>query len=1035
MATLICKTKRMTTPHGKPRVYFCCHPQDHSTYFEQISEEILQQQNCAIWYLSAPEASRDKDFWEDLSQMQLFVLPVTRKLLTTDNPALKEDFSFAVRHHIPVLPLMQEEGLETLFNEKCGNLQFLNKYAQDATAIRYDEKLAGFLDSVLVSDELIKQIRNAFDGYIFLSYRKKDRRHAQELMRLIHKNDFCQNIAIWYDEFLTPGEDFNYSIRKAMVESDLFVMAVTPNLVCEANYVQEQEYPMAKAQEMYILPAEMVPTAHNLLYQRYAGFPGCVDAHNPYALTHALRTALNSIKLRKHDRSVQNDYYIGLAYLNGIDVEVDHERALKLITSAAEAGLTAAADKLVTMYGKGQGAPWNTDKMLYWQQRLIEYRRRDIQEKLTEENGVALLDDLRAMADVEEARQNYQAMASYLQEIIRLASILRSDDCCHAIIQHLAAANTCMGTLLQQMDQERRALEYLNRSEELLVDRLHRAGIVLRPGCSEEQSILLPAGDVDLQLMILLADLCTTLCNKADILLSMGQENGQSSLIVQADSLHLQVYRYLQSDAMRMGWPDRLDQLSIICSRLGDMEKRKGNKGTAKNWYLKALALDEDRLSRAGKENDPDAIETHALGCMSLVLLDPDDPNPHYLKIALGAFRKLAAIAPQFPIYRERVEELEPFWENVQKYQEIKRREDPYRDVFPAGPNTARYVESNIMRNFLSSEKKAQQDALRRLEEQRRRKALTGRAQEFRQRLLGVLNTVIRKKQQAQLEAERTEELFRMGQQKFQTEADRSEGLALLQQAADRGHPGAMCSIGICHRDGTGLPKDATKALALFEKAAEMGHGEAMYCLGQYHEKQDALSEALELYKKADARGFAPAKRAIDHVNWLIDLRNTREAAKQHYISAQGIFANTIKYNKAPAVEHLRKVVELSSSNYHQAAYYLGICYEKGIGTAKDYNKAHRYYEIANKSHTTETLYCIGRCRHYGIGVRRSLRRATQIYKNCAKYGHPGAYRKLLLLNPFLWLKVRKDYKNNAPYWYSSFTKGASIPQLDGMVK
>ena len=43
--------------------------------------------------------------------------------------------------------------------------------------------------------------RHAFDAYIFLSYRKKDRRYANELMRLIHNNPECRDIAIWFDEF------------------------------------------------------------------------------------------------------------------------------------------------------------------------------------------------------------------------------------------------------------------------------------------------------------------------------------------------------------------------------------------------------------------------------------------------------------------------------------------------------------------------------------------------------------------------------------------------------------------------------------------------------------------------------------------------------------------------------------------------------------------------------------------------------------------------------------------------------------------
>ena len=137
MANLKCKT-RGGSPQGKPRVYFCCHPADLDQYFEAVSNEILAQQNCAIWY-AEERILRDESFFEDLKQMQLFVMPVTTNLLCTENEALKLEFRFAIENRIPVLPLMQERGLETLFNEKCGDLQLLDKSNADVSAISYDE--------------------------------------------------------------------------------------------------------------------------------------------------------------------------------------------------------------------------------------------------------------------------------------------------------------------------------------------------------------------------------------------------------------------------------------------------------------------------------------------------------------------------------------------------------------------------------------------------------------------------------------------------------------------------------------------------------------------------------------------------------------------------------------------------------------------------------------------------------------------------------------------------------------------------------
>lgn len=385
MSSLQYKTRGDSNPKGKPKVYFCCHPEDFDKYFEKISQELLAEQNCAIWYLEGPNAEHDEQFFSDLELMQLFVMPVTSKLLSTPNQALDAEFPFAVEKHIPILPLMQEKGLETLFNQKCGNLQFLDKYSGDVTALKYEEKLKTYLNTVLIGDELAEKIRSAFDAYVFLSYRKKDRRYAQELMRLVHKNDFCRDIAIWYDEFLTPGENFNDSIQDVLQKSDLFLLAVTPNLVNETNYIMTTEYPMARKSGKPILPAELVPTDKALLAEKYAQLPVCADAHNDQQLSGALLDALKQLALRENDSSPEHNFFIGLAYLGGIDVEVDHAHALFLITSAADAGLPEALEKLVDMYRTGTGVAKSDENAVFWQEKMISLRTEEYRNDPTEE--------------------------------------------------------------------------------------------------------------------------------------------------------------------------------------------------------------------------------------------------------------------------------------------------------------------------------------------------------------------------------------------------------------------------------------------------------------------------------------------------------------------------------------------------------------------------------------------------------------------------------------------------------------------------
>ena len=107
-----CKTRGGSSPQGKPCVFFCCHPEDSNCFFEEVLDSILKTQNCAVWYLEDPGQVPEREELEtDLGQMQLFVDPVTTKLLTKPNFAMDTAVPFALEKHIPVLPLMQEDGL------------------------------------------------------------------------------------------------------------------------------------------------------------------------------------------------------------------------------------------------------------------------------------------------------------------------------------------------------------------------------------------------------------------------------------------------------------------------------------------------------------------------------------------------------------------------------------------------------------------------------------------------------------------------------------------------------------------------------------------------------------------------------------------------------------------------------------------------------------------------------------------------------------------------------------------------------------
>ena len=367
MANLSVNSKNKISIEKKPRVYFTCHPDDFEAHFERICNDIFKTHDCAVYYtedMTEKFAADEKEV--DLGRNNMFVVPVTYRLISTPNRAMDEDIPYALARNIPVLPIIMEPGLDKFYSSpgKFGELQYINPFSSDRTEISYEEKLKKFLESVLLGDEMIKRIRDAFDAYIFLSYRKKDRKYANDLMRLIHGRSECYDIAVWFDEFLTPGESFKENIEKALSDCKLFTLLVTPRLFEKVtdengkeqdNYVISTELPIAlknKAEKgTDVFAVEMEKTDENSLFA--FNIDNCVNVESD-EFGSRLSDSLSGI-IKSDNDTPEHKYLIGLAYLDGIDVEVDRARGIALITEAAEAGCLEAMQKLYDIYINGIG--------------------------------------------------------------------------------------------------------------------------------------------------------------------------------------------------------------------------------------------------------------------------------------------------------------------------------------------------------------------------------------------------------------------------------------------------------------------------------------------------------------------------------------------------------------------------------------------------------------------------------------------------------------------------------------------------------
>ena len=85
MAKFKVVTRGDSDPHGKPRVYFTCHPDDFDKYFDKVCKDIfgVKEIDSAIYYTEdMSEPLDEKNVHIDLGRINLFLVPVTLKLLS-----------------------------------------------------------------------------------------------------------------------------------------------------------------------------------------------------------------------------------------------------------------------------------------------------------------------------------------------------------------------------------------------------------------------------------------------------------------------------------------------------------------------------------------------------------------------------------------------------------------------------------------------------------------------------------------------------------------------------------------------------------------------------------------------------------------------------------------------------------------------------------------------------------------------------------------------------------------------------------------
>jgi len=371
--------------------------------------------DCVVSYIENPDAAIDEnELQNEFSQIQLLVIWVTMEMLQSITPKeLPREYSIAREFHIPVLPILKDDGLFQLYNEKFGSTHCIAKLGNE-----YRIKLKAQMDILLASEEIIEHIREkAFTATLFMSYRKHELGEARRFMKAFHDLEGFESVSIWYDKFLTAGRDFDKDIIELIRNSGALVLVVTPDLATDGNYVQREEYPFARKIGKPVVPVEVIPTSQEQFSKLFPGTGHPIPLDDTITLQAVFRKTLSTSAFVEQLGS-ERAYLLGMAYLKEINVERDVDRAVRLLEVATENYTMSsidAANQLASIYENGTWTNINFDKALHWHQNALA-----IYEKVLGKEHLYTATTYNNMAEVYSQQEDYTQALELHQKALKI---------------------------------------------------------------------------------------------------------------------------------------------------------------------------------------------------------------------------------------------------------------------------------------------------------------------------------------------------------------------------------------------------------------------------------------------------------------------------------------------------------------------------------------------------------------------------------------------------------------------------------------
>ena len=201
-----------------------------------------------------------------------------------------------------------------------------------------------------------------------------------------------------------------------------------------------------------------------------------------------------------------------------------------------------------------------------------------------------------------------------------------------------------------------------------------------------------------------------------------------------------------------------------------------------------------------------------------------------------------------------------------------------------------------------------------------------------------------------------------------------ADGFEFVNLAYENGHPDARLELAKCYFYGRGTAEDKGKAYYFYKTEADNGKAEAQYMLGEYY-----------------WNGYATIRKdMISAYSWYY------KAAEQKYPSAlvkAGVCCLIGYGTKTDYYKAFKLLKDSEDFGEESGFYYLGICYEGGLGVEKSHKKAFEFYSRSESNNKASQLK-VALCYIGGIGVQKNRQKGINILKEMARTYVPA---KLIL--------------------------------------